>query len=100
MLSAQAMNMNCFLLLLLYHRGSTLNRSHYSMCEQKYAIWFANSTRFIDETRVPTKPCLRSESCFLIGQNPNPTDRTFAPLDAPRSYGDPHPFRQHMQFRL
>ena len=57
MLSAQAMNMNYFLLLLLlYHRGSTLNRSHYSMCEQKYAIWFANSTRFVDESRVPTKP--------------------------------------------
>ena len=62
MLSAQAMNMNCFLLLLLllllllYHRGSTLNRSHYSMFEQKYAIWFANSTRFVDETRVPSKP--------------------------------------------
>ena len=36
----------------------------------------------------------RSESC----QNPNPTDRTCAPLDAPRSNGNPEPFRQHMQY--
>ena len=56
MSSAQAMNMNHFLLLLLYHRGSTLNWSHYSMCEQIYPIWFANSTWFVDESRVPTKP--------------------------------------------
>ena len=116
------------------------------MCEQKYAIWFANSTRFIDESRVPTKPRhhpahdgtsfddrsfqigashmkdhgfskgdvsiqtpvagdfivwphknfhgTQSPLYLLIGQNPNPTDRTSAPLDAPRSNGDPHPFRQ------
>ena len=72
MLSAQAMNMNCFLLLilLLYHRGSTLTWSHYSMCEQKYAIWFANSTLFVDDQTPPPRP--RSESCFLIGQNPTP----------------------------
>ena len=68
---------------------------------QAYAIiWFANSTRFVDESPVPTKPRPRSESCFLIGQNPNPMDCTSAPLDAPRSNGDPHPFRRHMQFRL
>ena len=40
----------------------------------------------------------RSESCVLTGQNPNPTDRTCAPLDAPRSNGNPEPFRQHMQY--
>ena len=40
----------------------------------------------------------RSESCVLIGQNPNPTDRTCAPLDAPRSNGNPEPFWQHMQY--
>ena len=68
---------------------------------------FSNSTRFTHESRVTTKPWpmrpslrVRSESCVLIGQNPNPTDRTSAPLDAARSNGDPHPFQQHMQFRL
>ena len=41
-------------------------------------------------------PLLRvwPESCLLIGQNPNPTDRTCAPLDAPRSNGNAEPFRQ------
>ena len=40
----------------------------------------------------------RSESCFLTGQNPNPTDPTCASFDAPRSNGNPEPFRQHMQY--
>ena len=43
-------------------------------------------------------PRARSESCVLTGQNPNPTDRMCAPLDAPRSNGNPDPFRQHMQY--
>ena len=61
---------------------------------------FSNSTWFTHKSRVPTKPWpmppllrARSESCVLIGQNPNPTDRTSAPLDAPRSNGNPEPFR-------
>ena len=41
---------------------------------------------------------LRFESCVLIDQNPNPTDRKSAPLDAPRSNGNPQPFRQHMRY--
>ncbi|EMS61404.1 hypothetical protein TRIUR3_26889 [Triticum urartu] len=40
----------------------------------------------------------RSESCVLIGQNPNPMDRTCAPLNAPKSNGNPEPFRLHMQY--
>ena len=63
MLSAQAMNMNCLLLLLLllYHRGSTLNSSHYSMCEQIYAIWFGRHTAFINE------PCaIRKPDCIFL----------------------------------
>ena len=31
-------------------------------------------------------------------QIPNPTDRTCAPLDAPRSNDNPEPLRQHMQY--
>ena len=46
----------------------------------------------------PPPLCARPESCVLTGQNPNPTDRTCAPLDAPRSNGNPEPFRQHMQY--
>ena len=64
---------------------------------------FSNSTRFTQESSVPTKlwsmpPLLRawSESCILIGRNLNPTDHTSAPLDAPRSNSNPHPFRQEM----
>ena len=47
--------------------------------------------------RCPPSLRVRSDSCILIGQNPNPTDCTSAPLDAPRSNDNPHPFRQEMQ---
>ena len=76
-----------------------LNIPHFfETSKHLFLVVFTGFHRMLLSVWYPPPLRARSESCVLTGQNPNPTDRTCAPLDAPRSNGNPEPFRQHMQY--